>query len=157
MTRFSQGLGRLTADKLNRLTENSAKVEAFDLGAAPRPARAFGPVPCEITGSAQMTAPASGKWLYSVKEIKFTTDRTTSEATNGWTCDNVVNLRELGNTTTEMDGVTVSELPGTFDLQPIPTGALVMVWFAGNTDETEDAQVFSAFFEQGSKFYGACT
>ena len=116
MTRFSQGQGRLTADKLNRLTENSAKVEAFDPGAAPRPARAFGPVPCEITGSTQMTAPASGKWFYSVKEVAFTNESSASEVTNGWTCDKVVNLRELGNTTTEMDGVTVSELPGMFDL-----------------------------------------
>ena len=159
MTRFSKGMGRLNAQMLNHMADAVHEVDQFDPNAIRTGPRAVGPIPCKITSSTAMNAPADGRWIYTVVEVLFTNDRTiedlsgaTDQPLNSW---NVINLREMGNTTTVHDGVTIADLPGTFALQPIPNGAMVMVWLSGNGATT--GQQVTAFFEAGSYFYGECS
>ena len=68
---------------------------------------------------------------------------------NGMTFDRVWNLAEIANDADYSSGIDRDELPGTFELQPIPTGAVVAVWFGS----TSSGNIW-AWFDRAGEFDG---
>ena len=74
--------------------------------------------------------------------------------TGGFESDRVVNLAERDNTTTSHTGIDPAALPGSYDLEPAPVGAVVACFVAANGDATNPNTVW---FDRPGEFFGTCT
>ncbi len=98
----------------------------------PNPYNQLAPVSLFEIQSATSAGTNAGRWVYVVKPAA--TFAAVNDATGAMTIDHgevdsytfqAVNVYEIGNTTTVHLGITIADLPGTFALQPIPTGRIV--------------------------------
>lgn len=96
------------------------------------------------------------RWLYDLVGVQINDIRdpsTWSEPGSIETEGNyAINMIEAPNTDTVALGVTLSELPAGFSLQPIPDGTLVWAYFASDSEEPGFQCVFSAT----NQFDGSC-
>ena len=82
-----------------------------------------------VIESTPFTTSGIGKWEYTVIAVYPTMSSDADEVE--WTDSDqsafygALNLYEQANTTTVHQGITVSTLPGTFELKPIPDNSIV--------------------------------
>ena len=156
MTRFSNGIGRLTAPHLNGFLDTAHRVATH--GDRQTDVETYGPITGKVSGSSQMDTPHTGKWLYTITEVVFETDRTSTDLTTSGSAiqyTNAINLAEMGNTTTVHNGVTIADLPGTIALQPIANDTHVLFWIRGNRETSGNR--YTAYFSQPGEFDGDCS
>ena len=152
LKRFKTGSGRLDANNLNQMIQGTQSVQRLPSEGQNFRSRWYGPMACKITAK---TSGTSGQWIYTVSEVTFSTNEAFAVVpAGGFTSDHAVNLAERDNTTTSHSGITVSTLPGSFDLQPIPVGAVVAIYVASNGNATNPSTVW---FDRPGEFDGACT
>ena len=149
--RFRTGSGRLDADNLNRFMRTSAAVDRLPTPGQEFRPRWYGPLVCKITAK---TTTSSGQWRYTVEEVRFSSPETFATMTGGFESDRVVNLAERDNTTTSHTGIDPAALPGSYDLEPAPVGAVVACFVAANGDATNPNTVW---FDRPGEFFGTCT
>lgn len=108
-----------------------------------------------VIESTPFTTTDIGKWEYTVIAVYPTMSTDADEVE--WTdsdqsaFNGALNLYEQGNTTTVHMGITIANLPGTFELQPIPDDAIVPGMYIS-------AQNFDAvFLWYPNQFDGACS
>lgn len=168
--RFTTGTGRLTADQLNYALDAADQV--FNPPNAWEALSWTGPILSKVKSSAQMTKMAKNgstvnvdnRFLYDLVAVEIGSLIETSSlleldlvTTSG---HYAINLAEYANTATQAEGVTISNLPTTFSLQPVPDGSLVWAFYrpfprvSGSTDP--DERGFVAAFTQTNHFDGAC-
>jgi len=110
-----------------------------------------------IESEAVPTDPAGGvsnRYQYQLESIVF--DPATgvvSTPTDPFTLPRacVWNLCEINNTQAVAMGVTIANLPGTFQLKPIPTGTIVPAWLSMDQDDE-----FTGFCMWPNQFDGDC-
>mgnify|MGYP003627201705 FL=1 len=98
-----------------------------------------------------------GKWVYTVKAIDWPDEYafpTQARAESGFESTSALNIWELSNDATTQYGVTVSTLPGTYELKPVPVGAFVMVWASSAKPDIQGFRL--ALFQYPNQFDGAC-
>tara|TARA_R110000851_G_scaffold149007_5_gene289469 strand:+ start:160 stop:627 length:468 start_codon:yes stop_codon:yes gene_type:complete len=151
--RFRTGTGRLDANDLNEMIQGTQSVQRLPAVGQEFRSRWYGPIACKII---DVTAGATGfgQWIYQVSEVTFSSNEDFAVMTGGFTSTHCINLAERGNTATVHSGITVSSLPGTFDLTYIPTGAVVAVYIASNGNATNPNTVW---FDRPGEFDGACS
>ncbi len=150
--RFRTGSGRLDANNLNKMVQSTQAVERLPTPGQHFRPRWYGPIVCKITAYVGQSG-QSGKWIYTVEEVLFSSETTFSTATGGFTFDHVVNLAERDNTTTSHSGIDPDNLLGSFDLIHVPIGAVVDCYVASNGDATNPNTVW---FNRPGEFYGGC-
>jgi len=151
MKRFRSGSGRLDADNLNQMIQAVQTVQRSPAqGQTFRP-RWYGPIVCKITATA---SGSSGQYIYTVSEVLFSTEETFAVVTGGFSHDHAVNLAERDNTTTSHSGINPGNLPGSYDLEPVPVGAVVACYVSSNGNATNPNTVW---FDRPGEFFGACT
>ena len=125
-----------------------------------------GPVPCKVTAVSVIAGPDPADpdfpprttiWRYTVQPIVWkTTDYVGSTDTYTEQEFYAINLDELGNTETEAMGVIIADLPGDFELKPVPTGRVVLVWMSpGGGVDTNEIETL-AVFQWPNQFDGTC-
>ena len=159
--RFSTGFGALTAQRLTEWGETSQMVadQGEIWGYPTQGSNVHGPYPCIIKSATRMAATGANKWkwLYRLVTIQFDASTPTiTETVNMFdtVTDIAINLAEQSNTETIASGITVADLPGDFELQPIPVGAYVMAWLISVPDD--DTPILPMFSRPG-EFDGECT
>jgi len=118
--------------------------------------RWFGPIACRVTDSDPI-AGFPNRWKYQVEEINFQNARLVTAPSGLFESTHVYNLAEYGNDSTTSSGITRSTLPGTFDVQRVPDGALVMVYVAETQEASADGAPCAAVFDRAGEFDGNCT
>ena len=151
--RFRTGTGRLDANTLNQMVQGTQAVQRLPAVGQEFRARWYGPIACKII---DVTAGTSGfgQWIYQVSEVTFSTNEAFAVMADGFTSTHCINLAERGNTATVHSGITISTLPGSFELKYIPTGAVVAVYIASNGNAANPNTVW---FDRPGEFDGACT
>tara|TARA_R100000664_G_C2720603_1_gene114232 strand:- start:170 stop:658 length:489 start_codon:yes stop_codon:yes gene_type:complete len=159
--KFSKGLGALTAARLSNWSEAVDRVDfQADVWSFPAPiVQPYGPIFCKVISSTRMATTGANKWkwLYRLQEIKFDDSTPTITSVTDYfdtETDRAVNLAEQSNTETVVSGISVGDLPGNFELQPIPNGSFVMTWVLALSDDDEDS---IPIFERPGEFDGDCT
>ncbi len=162
-TRFTQGVGALTARDLNRLRDLSRVSEDFGprLPQAAKMTETPGKVLpyfwATITGHSNWGTPTyTYRWLYSFEEMRWdvSTEGMVSITAGIVGTDNAYNMNEAFNSnaaTVLSPGYTVSTIPAGFDYQPISTGTVVLM----HVHVTEDgSQIF--VFDKANAIDGEC-
>ncbi|MCP4813898.1 MAG: hypothetical protein GY888_15435 [Planctomycetaceae bacterium] len=157
--KFTQGMGRLTADILNNYQDVSRAVEqAYEPFQGPTWA---GPYLMKVKLSEAMQTTDDppvdipNRWLYDLVGMQVEDIRVPSTwyeqdfETDG---PYAINMVEAPNTDTVALGVTRSSLPTGFSLQPIPDGTLVWAYFTPDVGQPGFQCVFSAT----NQFDGTC-
>lgn len=159
--RFSKGFGALTARRLTEWGESAETVaDRYEIWDAPSfTQNMFGPLACTIVSSTRMatTGADKWKWKYRLRAIQIdASDPDIVDASNNFDTetDIGINLAEQSNTETVASGITLGDLPGNFELQPIPVGAFVIVWVLTIPD---DAIPGLPMFSRPGEFDGDCT
>jgi hypothetical protein len=123
----------------------------------------YGPIMCRVEAATRVYPGGvddgvdRGKWVYTVKAIDWPDEYafpTASRVDSGFESTSALNLWELNNDATTQYGITVSSLPGEFELQPVPIGAFVMVWSASAKPDTQGFRL--ALFTYPNQFDGTC-
>ncbi len=79
--------------------------------------------------------PALRRWYYEVELVEY--DPTSTGPTNSFSTPievpdtgvlSLLNVFEMANTATHSMGIAHADLPGTYELQPIPTDTIVPIW-----------------------------
>lgn len=153
MTRFHRGFGRLDAATLNNLLRAESAVAREPGPGVGFRTRYYGPIVCKVNGHSALDANGN-RWLYEVTEVQFDDDTTATPVVAGFAHLRVVNLAEFGNNATKESGLDIANLPGSFRLQPIPSGTLVDVFVAPTSDATNR---LVAYFNRPGEFDGDCT
>jgi len=122
-----------------------------------------GPIFCRVESSAEVYPGGvvdtlkRGKWVYSIKAIDWGSEyafpagiRTNS----GFESSTALNLWELSNDETTQYGVTVADLPGDFELKPVPNGSFVMAYVAPAKKDDQDFRL--CIFQYPNQFDGDC-
>ncbi len=124
----------------------------------------YGPIICKVESSTRVYPGGDndgvdrGKWVYAIKAIDWGDEYafpTGSETDPGFESTTALNLWELDNDATTQYGITVANLPGTYELKPVPDGAYVMAWTSTAKPDTQDFQL--VVFQYPNQFDGACT
>ena len=79
---------------------------------------------------------------------------TGAQTNPGFETETALNLWELGNDTSTQYGVTVADLPGDFELKPVPDGAYVMAWTSTAKLDTQNFDL--VVFQYPNQFDGDC-
>ncbi len=161
--RFSSGTGRLTSDVLNYI--NDAADQVFNPPNQWEEIAWTGPILTKVIGSTEMGGSYPNRWLYNLQAVDLGSVQDMAQLvelslgnTDGLFA---INLAEAANTGTQAEGVTLSNLPTGFSLQPIPTGSLVFTFYrpfpysSGSSDPNQ--QGFVAAFTQTNHFDGECS
>jgi len=110
-----------------------------------------------IESTAVPTDPAGGvsnRWKYQLESINFDpqtgvvgspTEKFVLPQATVW------NVFEMSNTELVAMGITIANLPGTFVLQPVPTGTIVPAWLT-----MDDTNKWTGFLLWPNQFDGAC-
>ena len=98
MTRFRQGMGRLTAEHLNAFLRSDNAVARHPGPAVNFRSRWHGPIVCKVLGATAIGSTGS-RWRYDVREVTIENNYTADQATNAFESDRVLNLAEWGNKT----------------------------------------------------------
>ena len=159
--RFSKGFGALTAQRLTEWGETSQMVadQGQIWGFPTQAPNIGGPIPCIVKSSTRMATSGANKWKWKYRLAAVQFDEPTpviSEPADMFdtATDIAINLAEQSNTETVASGITVGDLPGNFELQPIPTGAYVMAYIMSMPDD--DTPILPMFSRPG-EFDGDCT
>tara|TARA_R110002126_G_scaffold289769_1_gene445450 strand:+ start:3699 stop:4088 length:390 start_codon:yes stop_codon:yes gene_type:complete len=123
----------------------------------------YGPIMCKVD-SATRVYPGGiddgldrGKWVYALTSMEWGEEfpfPSTAQAEPGYVTGSAFNLWELNNDETTQYGITVANLPGGFELKPVPVGAYVMAY---NTNSKTDPQGFTlTVFTYPNQFDGDC-
>ena len=158
MPRFRTGTGRLSADMLNSIVRTDSQVQRGPAGMLDFRPRFYGPILCKVTDSQRHEGSGStiARYSYTVREINMT--RTTlpsivfAEVSDGFSWTECLNVAEFDNTTTTSSGVAHADLPGTYELKPIPVGTVVDVF----TSQTAETPYLFAWFNRPGEFDGSC-
>ena len=133
---FRSGMGALTADVLNALVDSQEATKIEPWQNPEQPNSWTGPTVCRVVSSTAITGNIN-RWLYELETVSFTDYVTASHVTNTWTtssgsepANRAVNLAEFCNTSTNIQGQPVSNLPTGFALAPIANDTFVMAWKA---------------------------
>jgi hypothetical protein len=140
----------MTADIMNRWQETSAKVEA--MGIYQSSPGWSSPKLMKVQSSSVLSP---NRWGYSLVEITIDdiADPTTwTEEFTETDGDVAINLIESPNTATVAMGITLSEIPAGFSLQPIAVGTVIWAQFNIEPGANEFLCVFSAT----NQFHGTC-
>lgn len=128
-----------------------------------------GPVPCKVISSTEITAVigddppetlGQNMWKYVVAPLVWDlTNYITSDVTGDVYSNQemkAINTFEMGNTNLFAMGISIPSLPEGFALEPVPLGAVVMVWMApgGGTDVNGFETI--ALFTWPTQFNGTC-
>ena len=123
----------------------------------------YGPIMCKVESSTRVYPDGEddgvdrGKWVYSIKSMDWGDEYAFpdgSQSDPGFESTTALNLWELGNDATTQYGITVANLPGTYELKPVPDGAYVMAWTSTSKPDTQDFQL--VVFQYPNQFDGAC-
>lgn len=158
---FRTGSGLLTAEVLNQVMEATEQFQTR-IGANPGQTSPgwTGPLPCEIVSAEEITEGGTGtnRWLYEVRRMVFSNHSTATHEANTFDSGGTwcINLAEWGNTSTVAGGITLATLPGTFSMDPIPTGSIVLLWTGPVTNSTGGSPYWLGIFERTNQFSGAC-
>ena len=123
-----------------------------------------GPIPCKVESSTRVYPGGDndgvdrGKWVYTIKAIDWGDEYafpTGSRTDAGFESSTALNIYELGNDATTQYGITVSTLPGTYELKPVPDGAYVMAYVSPAAKDDQDFRL--CIFQYPNQFDGACT
>jgi len=71
------------------------------------------------------------RWKYEL-EVVETAEDNWEDFDVASTVDDVLNVFESGNTSSTSMGIAHTQLPGTYELKPCPTGTVVPFWFHPN-------------------------
>ena len=156
MIRLRTGTGRLTADMLNKTLRAGEIADRPPDGPVKYRSRWFGPIACRVTDSS-LIQNFGNRWQYEVKEINFQNARLVTAPAGLFESDHVYNLAEFDNGPQTSSGISRSNLPGTFDVQRVPDGALVMVYVAETQETAADGAPCAAIFDRPGEFDGNCT
>ncbi len=83
--------------------------------------------------SNELVEGADNRWLYKVQfcqNIPIETVEWTGGGNVG-TLESCINIHEIGNNAQLSMGITKDDLPGDFELQPVPDDAGVILWLIG--------------------------
>lgn len=98
----------------------------------PTPVTQLPPLSLFMVTDSETAGTNEGRWIYTVRPAS--SFDAVVDASGNWTVEFGkvesysfvgINVYELGNTTTTHQGVTISSIPGTYALQPIPTNRIV--------------------------------
>ena len=122
-----------------------------------------GPIPCKVESSTRVYPGGDndgvdrGKWVYTIKAIDWGDEYafpTGARTDAGFESSTALNLWELGNDATTQYGITVANLPGDYELKPVPAGAYVMAWTSAAKPDTQDFRL--CIFQYPNQFDGDC-
>jgi hypothetical protein len=135
----------------------------------------YGPIMCRVEAATRVYPGGEddgidrGKWVYTLTSMEWGTPdssdppvtvisypfpKTSAQTNPGFSTVSAFNLWELSNDDVTQYGITVSSLPGEFELQPVPIGAFVMAW---NTTSKPDPQGYVlTLFTYPNQFNGTC-
>ena len=127
-----------------------------------------GPVPCKVISSTEITAVigrppevlGQNMWKYVVAPLVWDmTNYITSDVTGDVYSNQemkAINTFEMGNTNLFAMGISISSLPEGFALEPVPLGAVVMVWMAPGSNTDVNGFQTIALFTWPTQFNGTC-
>lgn len=124
----------------------------------------YGPIFCKVISSERIYPGGvddgvdRGKWSYEVTSMDFGSEYAFpagADTNPAFTFLNAMNIWELNNDETTQYGVTVADLPGDFELKPVPNGAYVMVWTSHAKSDTQGFEL--CLFQYPNQFDGTCT
>jgi hypothetical protein len=123
----------------------------------------YGPIFCKVISSERIYPGGvddgvdRGKWSYQVTSMDFGSEYAFPAGVDtnpAFTFLNAMNIWELNNDETTQYGVTVADLPGDFELKPVPNGAYVMVWTSHAKSDTQGFEL--CLFQYPNQFDGEC-
>jgi len=123
----------------------------------------YGPIMCKVESSTRVYPDGEddgvdrGKWVYSIKSMDWGDEYAFPAGVQtdpGFESTTALNLWELGNDATTQYGITVANLPGDYELKPVPNGAYVMAWTSTAKPDTQDFQL--VVFQYPNQFDGDC-
>lgn len=123
----------------------------------------YGPIMCKVESSTRVYPDGEddgvdrGKWVYSIKSMDWGDEYAFPagvQTESGFESTTALNLWELGNDATTQYGITVANLPGTYELKPVPDGAYVMAWTSTSKPDTQDFEL--VVFQYPNQFDGDC-
>ncbi|MCP4889293.1 MAG: hypothetical protein GY904_22100 [Planctomycetaceae bacterium] len=123
----------------------------------------YGPIFCKVISSERIYPDGvddgvdRGKWSYAVTSMDFGDEYAFpagADTNPAFTFLNAMNIWELNNDETTQYGVTVEDLPGDFELKPVPNGAYVMVWTRNAKSDTQGFEL--CLFQYPNQFDGDC-
>jgi hypothetical protein len=123
----------------------------------------YGPIFCKVISSERIYPGGvddgvdRGKWSYQVTSMDFGSEYAFpagADTNPAFTFLNAMNIWELNNDETTQYGVTVADLPGDFELKPVPNGAYVMVWTSHAKSDTQGFEL--CLFQYPNQFDGEC-
>lgn len=156
MIRLRTGTGRLSAEMLNKTLRAGELADRPNDGPVAYRPRWYGPIACRVTDSS-LIQNFGNRWQYEVEEINFQNARIITTPSGLFQSEHVYNLAEYDNGPTTSTGLNRQNLPGSFDVQPVPDGALVMVYVAETQETAPDGAPCAAIFDRPGEFDGNCT
>tara|TARA_R100001594_G_scaffold109267_2_gene144019 strand:- start:1257 stop:1751 length:495 start_codon:yes stop_codon:yes gene_type:complete len=137
LPQFQHGTGALTAEVLNTISKISRDNQTTPWVQRQQSNELKGPILAKITANEAMPSSQPWRWRYALEEVYMLTQTSAVHASDSWTSTdgttllNAVNLAEFCNTATHVQGIPITNLPGTFELKPIASETLVVAWSLG--------------------------